>query len=63
VNSDSKREVTACEAFQHQLPELMQMGEDPYDHPHPRKCERCRELLDDLEKIAETARHRFGPGY
>jgi hypothetical protein len=63
MKTDPKREVTACEKFQQQLPILLQTGEDPYDHPHSRNCDLCRELLDDLEKIAEASRHRFGPDF
>jgi hypothetical protein len=61
MTTDPKREDTGCEEFQQQLAEMLATGKDPYDHPHPRSCELCRALQDDLEKIAEATRRLFGP--
>jgi hypothetical protein len=63
MTTDPEREAGGCEEFQLQLVELLQAGEDARDHPHLRSCERCRALLDDLEKIAEAARRLFGSEY
>jgi tRNA U54 and U55 pseudouridine synthase Pus10 len=63
MTDNSEQGFAACEKFQQQLPTLMQAGGDLYDHPHARNCELCRALLDDLERIAEEARHRFGSEY
>jgi hypothetical protein len=48
-----------CAEFQAQLPELIGSGELIADHPHIQSCELCRELLADLETIAEAARQLF----
>jgi hypothetical protein len=56
MTADSKREDAGCEKFQEQVVTLLETGKDPYDHPHPRSCELCRALLDDLEKIAKALR-------
>jgi hypothetical protein len=49
----------ACAEFEALLPELRQAGEDPTLHPHPRECEKCRQLAIDLETIAKAARKLF----
>ena len=51
-----------CEEFQNQIGDLMSSGEDLYDHPHVKACAYCRELVRELEIIAEAARRRFGNG-
>ncbi len=48
-----------CEEFQAQLPELIGTGADASMHPHVQNCALCRELLADLESIAEAARQLF----
>lgn len=51
----------SCKEFQDQLAELIGSGADVQDHPHARACSTCRELLLDLETIAEATRYRrFG---
>jgi len=49
----------SCAEFQAQLPELIESGASAADHPHVRECELCRELLANLEAIAEAARQLF----
>ncbi|HEX8812630.1 MAG TPA: hypothetical protein VF742_11630 [Terracidiphilus sp.] len=49
-------EEMSCEEFQSMLPELIGSGIDVSQHPHLIGCELCRELLSDLEAIAEAAR-------
>jgi hypothetical protein len=49
----------SCEQFQALLPELIGSGEDISQHPHMRTCALCRELLAELETIAEAARQLF----
>jgi len=48
-----------CEQFQALLPELIGSGEDISRHPHLQTCDLCRELLAELETIAEAARQLF----
>lgn len=48
-----------CEEFQAQMPELIGSGEDASTHPHVQNCELCRELLTDLQTIADAARQLF----
>jgi hypothetical protein len=48
-----------CAEFQAHLPELIGTGEDISSHPHLQSCELCRELLSELETIAEAARQLF----
>jgi hypothetical protein len=43
----------SCEEFQSKMVELL--GGGIRDHQHLKTCERCRELLDDLEYIAIIA--------
>jgi hypothetical protein len=57
--SDPKK--MSCAEFEALLPELINSGEDAALHPHPQACERCRELLADLETIADAA-HKLFPG-
>jgi hypothetical protein len=45
----------SCQEIQGQLAELIACREDLENHPHIQSCERCRELLKDLEKIAINA--------
>ena len=49
-------EMMSCFAFQEQLPNLIATGESIASHPHYQSCPLCRELLADLETIAEAAR-------
>jgi len=51
--------VLNCEQFQALLPELIGSGEDISLHPHLQTCDLCRELLAELETIAEAARQLF----
>ena len=48
-----------CAEFQAKLPELIGAGEDAASHPHVQDCELCRNLLAELETIAEAARQLF----
>jgi hypothetical protein len=48
-----------CAEFQEQLPELIGSGASAADHPHVKECDLCRELLENLEAIAEAARQLF----
>jgi hypothetical protein len=57
MNEDPKN--MTCAEFQAQLPELIGTGENISGHPHLESCELCRELLSDLETIAEAARQLF----
>jgi predicted anti-sigma-YlaC factor YlaD len=57
MNGDANN--SACAAFQAQLPELIGSGEDATTHPHLQSCETCRQLLEELETIAEAARQLF----
>ena len=50
---------SACPAFQEQLAELIGSGEDVNNHTHLQSCELCRQLLEELETIAEAARQLF----
>ena|ERR1700744_291946 len=54
-------EKMTCEEFQSHLPEVIATGEDISQHPHILSCELCRNLLADLEAIAEAARQLFPP--
>jgi hypothetical protein len=49
----------SCAEFQAQLPDLIGAGDSAADHPHVRECALCRELLENLETIAEAARQLF----
>ena len=46
-----------CQEFQSQLPELLAAGADLDNHPHLKGCELCRDLVDDLHRIAESSGH------
>lgn len=49
------------EEFQNQLAGLLGSGADAKNHPHAKACATCRQLLLDIETIAEAARYRrFG---
>jgi hypothetical protein len=53
-----------CEEFQKQLPELLQSDTDIDLHEHPRSCELCRALINDLYEIEQEAQHHTTPaGY
>jgi len=45
-----------CADFQAHLPELIASGVNVSEHPHIRECELCRDLLAQLETIAQAAR-------
>ena len=47
----------SCKEFQSQLPDLIGAGRDVRSHPHVKACALCRELIRDLYRIAENARH------
>jgi hypothetical protein len=49
----------SCQAFQAQLPELIGSHENLAEHPHLKSCDLCRDLLAELETIAEAARQLF----
>jgi hypothetical protein len=49
----------SCEEFQAQLPELIGSGENIGLHPHIQSCALCRQLVAELETIAEAARQLF----
>ena len=51
-----------CEEFQNQLNDMLRSGLNLYDHPHVKACSYCRQLVQELEIIAEAARRRFGTG-
>ena len=57
MNNDPN--TMSCEEFQAQMPELIGSGEDASTHPHVQNCELCRELLTDLQTIADAARQLF----
>jgi hypothetical protein len=48
-----------CVDFQAQLPELVGSGASIAEHPHLKECALCRELLENLETIAQAARQLF----
>jgi len=51
-----------CEVFQSYIADQINSGldrEDSARHPHAEGCERCRQLLRDLEEIGEAARSLF----
>ncbi len=52
-------DITACQQFQLQLPELIGSPEVLEADSHLHDCPRCRALLTDLETIAEVARDLF----
>ena len=59
--SPAGRPVT-CEDFQAQMPELL--GDNNIrEHEHLKTCARCRELLDELEYIADIAGELLLPEY
>lgn len=53
MNSDRQ----ACESFQAELASGLGLDQI-YSHPHLKNCELCRELLIDLDRIAEGCRNR-----
>ena len=57
MNDDANN--SACAAFQAQLAELIASGEDVNNDPHLKSCELCRQLLAELETIADAARLLF----
>jgi hypothetical protein len=53
--------ILTCEEFQGQIAELIASGADIENHLHVKACAICRQLLRDIENIAESARHfHFG---
>jgi hypothetical protein len=48
-----------CAEFQAQLPEFIGSGASAAGHPHLKECALCRELLENLETIAQAARQLF----
>jgi predicted anti-sigma-YlaC factor YlaD len=57
MTSDPK--TMSCEEFQSQLSELIGSGANLEDHPHLQNCDLCRQLIRELETIAEAARQLF----
>ena len=57
MNDDANK--MSCETFQAHLPELIGGGEDVSSHPHLQDCALCRDLLAQLETIAQAARQLF----
>lgn len=49
----------SCAEFQSHLPELIGSGANLAEHPHIQTCELCRDLLAELEVIAQAARDLF----
>lgn len=49
----------SCAEFQSHLPELIGSGANLAQHPHIQSCELCRDLLAELEVIAQAARDLF----
>jgi hypothetical protein len=45
-----------CAAFQEKLPTLFESGENLSNQPHLQTCEKCSELVRDLEYIAQQAK-------
>jgi len=60
VTDPRNAETMSCEEFQSLLPELISTGEEVDRHPHVDKCELCKALIDDLNRIAQDARNRRG---
>jgi len=54
-------ETMSCAEFQARLPDLIGSGANLAAEPHLRSCGLCRDLLADLEAIAQAARTLF-PG-
>jgi hypothetical protein len=54
-----KPKSMSCAEFQAQLPELIGSGASAAEHPHLKDCDLCRELLENLETIAQAARQLF----
>ena len=55
-----ERKLT-CEEFQSQISELITSGTNIGSHPHVMACANCRQLLQEIETVAENARKfRFG---
>ena len=48
-----------CDEFQNQLADLIGSGEDLDQHPHLQHCDTCRQLLRELQTIADAARQLF----
>lgn len=49
----------SCAEFQSRLPELIGSGANLSENPHIQTCELCRDLLAELEVIAQAARDLF----
>jgi hypothetical protein len=60
VTDQREAKTMNCEEFQSLLPELIATGGDVERHPHIAGCSLCKELIDDLNRIAEDARNRRG---
>ena len=56
VMSTDKSEMS-CIEFQSQLPDLIGAGRDVKSHPHVKVCAICSELVRDLYRAAENAKH------
>lgn len=48
-----------CAQFQAQMADLIESGTNVGDHPHVKSCALCRELLENLEAIAQAAKQLF----
>ncbi len=50
-------ETLDCVTFQREVPGLVNTGADPFRHPHAQSCAQCRGLLEDIERISQSAGH------
>jgi hypothetical protein len=50
----------SCEEFQSLLPELLATGEHAEHHAHLERCDLCRALISDVNRIAMEAQFRRG---
>lgn len=46
----------SCEEFQSQLAELVGSGANVENHPHVKECAICRQLIEELQVIADAAK-------
>jgi tRNA U54 and U55 pseudouridine synthase Pus10 len=46
----------SCEQFQSQLADLVGSGADFHNHPHVKECDICRQLIEELQTIADAAK-------
>ena len=49
----------SCPEFSSRMAQLIASGEDIFAQPHVRGCKLLQALLEDLEAIAEAAKHLF----